>query len=293
MKDVSANFFDDFYLQVCTACEDKLLELEWKLEVEKKESNQDVLRTYRQRAYDKIEEFKIIEYSKIQCQYFVDMTNSDNIRYSQEFINVDGIMVEKPFIYKETYAEYRIEIRGKMDGYKLTGLARLYDAHYEYIYLSMALEDFYWAQFQYSLGNKKESCKFLLDAYSYMNVCISRDDNRDLPSFYRLRSGFDKVCRRARSSAGGKNKLAELEYIKDTVVILLEDIPLHSDWKNKRQLLEYLMPYICNNDKKVNPDKWINDTGDREETIRRRLNKWSTGDLKVEIDKVLKNNTNN
>ena len=55
MKDVSANFFDDFYLQVCTACEDKLLELEWKLEVEKKESNQDVLRTYRQRAYDKIE----------------------------------------------------------------------------------------------------------------------------------------------------------------------------------------------------------------------------------------------
>lgn len=36
MKDVSANFFDDFYLQVCTACEDKLLELEWKLEVEKK-----------------------------------------------------------------------------------------------------------------------------------------------------------------------------------------------------------------------------------------------------------------
>lgn len=241
MKDVSANFFDDFYLQVCTACEDKLLELEWKLEVEKKESNQDVLRTYRQRAYDKIEEFKIIEYSKIQCQYFVDMTNSDNIRYSQEFINVDGIMVEKPFIYKETYAEYRIEIRGKMDGYKLTGLARLYDAHYEYIYLSMALEDFYWAQFQYSLGNKKESCKFLLDAYSYMNVCISRDDNRDLPSFYRLRSGFDKVCRRARSSAGGKNKLAELEYIKDTVVILLEDIPSHSDWKNKRQLLEYLM----------------------------------------------------
>ncbi|HDD9616756.1 TPA: hypothetical protein PBQ94_004428, partial [Escherichia coli] len=150
-----------------------------------------------------------------------------------------------------------------------------------------------WAQFQYSLGNKKESCKFLLDAYSYMNVCISRDDNRDLPSFYRLRSGFDKVCRRARSSAGGKNKLAELEYIKDTVVILLEDIPSHSDWKNKRQLLEYLMPYICNNDKKVNPDKWINDTGDREETIRRRLNKWSTGDLKVEIDKVLKNNTNN
>ncbi|MCW7225958.1 hypothetical protein OHD50_20190 [Escherichia coli] len=29
----------------------------------------------------------------------------------------------------------------------------------------------------------------------------------------------------------GKNKLAELEYIKDTVVILLEDIPSHSDWK--------------------------------------------------------------
>lgn len=130
MKYLSVPFFDDFYLQLCTACEDKLLELEWKFEVEKKESYQDVLRTYRQRAYDKIEGFKIIEFSKIQSQYFVDMTNSDNIRYSQEFINVDGIMVEKPFIYKKTYAESRIETRGKMNVHKLTGLARVYDAHY-------------------------------------------------------------------------------------------------------------------------------------------------------------------
>lgn len=285
-------FFDDFYLQLCAACEEKLLEQEWKLEGEKKDSYKEVLRTYRQRAYDKIEEFKIIEFSKIQSQYFVDMTNSDNIRYSQEFINVDGIMVEKPFIYKKTYAESRVEIRGKMDGHKLTGLARLYDTHYEYICLSMALEDFYWAQFQYSLGNKKESCKFLLDAYSYMNIYVSRDDSRESPDFHRLRSDFDKVCRRANSSAGGKNKLAELEYIKDTVVTLLGSTPSHNGWKNKRQLLEYLMPYICNNDKKVNPDKWLNDTGDREETIRRRLNKWSTSDLKVEFDKVIKNNTN-
>lgn len=292
MKDLSVPFFDDFYLQLCAACEEKLLEQEWKLEGEKKDSYKEVLRTYRQRAYDKIEEFKIIEFSKIQSQYFVDMTNSDNIRYSQEFINVDGIMVEKPFIYKKTYAESRVEIRGKMDGHKLTGLARLYDTHYEYICLSMALEDFYWAQFQYSLGNKKESCKFLLDAYSYMNIYVSRDDSRESPDFHRLRSDFDKVCRRANSSAGGKNKLAELEYIKDTVVTLLGSTPSHNGWKNKRQLLEYLMPYICNNDKKVNPDKWLNDTGDREETIRRRLNKWSTSDLKVEFDKVIKNNTN-
>ncbi|MDQ2326017.1 hypothetical protein ACSR9J_15170 [Citrobacter koseri] len=287
------DFFDDFYLQVCTACEDKLLELEWKLEVEKKESYQDVLRTYRQRAYDKIEEFKIIEFSKIQSQYFVDMNNSDNIRYSQEFINVDGIMVEKPFVYKKTYAESRLETREKMDGHKLTGLARVYDAHYEYIYLCMALEDFYWAHFQYSLGNKKESCKFLLDAYSYMNICVSQDDNRESPDFHRLRSDFDTVCRRANSSTGGRNKLAELEYMKDTVITFLRSIPSDVDWKNKRQLLEYLMPSLCNDDKKFNPDKWINDTGDREETIRRRLNKWSTGDLKVEFDKVLKNNTNN
>jgi len=119
MKDLSVPFFDGFYLQLCAACEDKLLEQEWKLEGEKKDSYQEVLRTYRQRAYDK----------------FVDMTNSDNIRYSQEFINVDGIMVEKPFIYKKTYAESRVEIRGKMDGHKLTGLARLYDTHYGYIYL--------------------------------------------------------------------------------------------------------------------------------------------------------------
>ena len=76
MKDVSANFFDDFYLQVCTACEDKLLELEWKLEVEKKESNQDVLRTYSQRAYDKIEEFtKAHKHSSKDKQYTEIMLN--------------------------------------------------------------------------------------------------------------------------------------------------------------------------------------------------------------------------
>ena len=53
------------------------------------------------------------------------------------------------------------------------------------------------------------------------------------------------------------------------------------------------MPSLYNNDKKINPDKWVNDTGDREEAIYRRINKWSIRDLKVEFDKVMKNNTNN
>lgn len=62
------------------------------------------------------------------------------------------------------------------------------------------------------------------------------------PDFHRLRSDFDTVCRRANSSTGGRNKLAELEYMKDTVITFLRSISSDVDWKNKRQLLEYLMP---------------------------------------------------
>ncbi len=138
---------------------------------------QDVLRTYRQRARDTIEEFKIIELAKKQYQSILDMTCSDNIRYSMEYISIDGLMVEKLFIYKKTYEESRGETRSKMVGHQLTGLARQYGTHYESLYLPLAVEDFYWAQFQYELGNKKESCKCLLDAFSYINSCISQNDS--------------------------------------------------------------------------------------------------------------------
>lgn len=114
----------------------------------------DILRTYSQSAHQKIEEFKIIELKK-QGQPDLDMACDDNIRYSQEFINIHGVMVEKPFVYKKTYVEVRGENRSDMVGHKLTGLARLYGAQYESLYISMAVEDFYWAQFQYELGNKK------------------------------------------------------------------------------------------------------------------------------------------
>ncbi|EOW6742976.1 hypothetical protein ACOZ0W_002122 [Cronobacter dublinensis] len=61
--------------------------------------------------------------------------------------------------------EVRGENRSNIVGHKLTGLARLCDAQYESLYISMAVEDFYWAQFQYESGNEKESCEFLLDAF--------------------------------------------------------------------------------------------------------------------------------
>jgi hypothetical protein len=64
VKGVNEGFFDDFYLKLCAAFEDKFLGLGRQLEAEKKGKCQDILRTYSQSAHQKIEEFKIIELKK-------------------------------------------------------------------------------------------------------------------------------------------------------------------------------------------------------------------------------------
>lgn len=295
MENVKMRFFDDFYLQLCAAFESKFLELERKLEAEKNGECQDILRKYRQSAYDKIEEFKIIELAKKQGQPDLDMACDDNIRYSKEFVDIHGVMVEKPFIYKKTFEEVRGENRSNMVGHKLTGLVRLYGAQYESLYLTMAIEDFYWAKFQYGSGNKKESCEFLLDAFSYMNSCVSHCDSAESPEYHRFKRDFDKICRKENSSIGGRNKLKDFEYLKSCVVICIENFPSLNDtpadgWKNKKDFFEYIIPYLCEHDKNNNPDKWKNDTGGIEESIRGKLEKWSRGELKEAINEVLSKN---
>lgn len=287
--------FDALYLQLCAAFEDKFLELGRKLEAENKGECQDILRTYRQSARDKIEEFKIIELAKKQYQPDFDRSCSDNIRYSQEFINLHGIMVEKPLVYKKTYEEVRDKNRSDIVGHKLTGLARLYGAQYESLYISMAVEDFYWAQFLYDSGNKKESCEFLLDAFSYINSCISCNDRTESQEYHRFRRDFDNICRKMNSSMGGKNKLQDLEHLKPCVVICIENFSSLKDtpadgWKSKEGFFEYIIPYLCEYDKNINPDKWENDTGRREVSIRGRLKKWSRGELKEAINEVVSKN---
>ncbi|WP_350307193.1 hypothetical protein [Photorhabdus viridis] len=292
MKNVKMSFFDDFYLQLCAAFESKFLELGRKLEAEKKGECQDILRTFRQSAHDKIEEFKIIELAKKQGQPDLDMACDDNIRYSKEFVDIHGVMVEKPSIYKKKYEEVRGENRSNMVGHKLTGLARLFDTHYESLYISMAVEDFYWAHFQYESGNEKEGCEFLLDAFSYINSCISRDDSTESQEYHRFRRDFDKVCRKINSSMGGKNKLQDLEHLKPCVVICVEnlsdlnDVPV-GGWKTKKEFFEYIIPVLCEYDKKINSDR-CGDTGSREESIRTKLDIWSRGELKDVINKVLR-----
>lgn len=293
MKNVKVAFFDDFYLQLCAAFESKFLELGRKLEAEKKGECQNILRMYRQTAHDKIEEFKMIELTKKQGQPDLDRACDDNIRYSQEFINIHGVMVEKPFVYKKTYVEVRGENRSDMVGHKLTGLARLYGAQYESLYISMAVEDFYWAQFQYESGNKKESCEFLLDAFSYINSCISRNDSTESQEYHRFRCDFDKLCRKMNSSMGGKNKLQDLEHLKPCVVICAENLSALNDvpvggWKTKKEFFEYIIPVLCEYDKKINSDRWDGDTGSREGSIRTKLDIWSRGELKDVINKVLR-----
>ncbi|HEA0456481.1 TPA: hypothetical protein RU923_004411 [Escherichia coli] len=293
MKGAGEVFWDDFYLKLCAAFEDKFLGLGRQLEAEKKGKCQDILRTYSQSAHQKIEEFKIIELKKNQGQPDLDMACDDNIRYSQEFINIHGVMVEKPFVYKKTYVEVRGENRSDMVGHKLTGLARLYGAQYESLYISMAVEDFYWAQFQYESGNKKESCEFLLDAFSYIDSCISRNDNTESQEYHRFRRDFDNICRKMNSSMGGKNKLQDLEHLKPCVVICVENLSALNDvpvggWKTKKDFFEYIIPVLCEYDKKINSDRWDGDTGSREGSIRTKLDIWSRGELKDVINKVLR-----
>gem|GEM_PF-3215425 len=292
MKGVSV-IFDDLYLQLCAAFEDKFLELGRKLEAENKGECQDILRTYRQSARDKIEEFKINELAKKKGQPDLDRSCSDNIRYSQEFINLHGIMVEKTLEYKKTYEEVRDKNRSEIVGHKLTGLARLFDTHYESLYIPMAVEDFYWAQFQYESGNKKESCAFLLDAFSYINSSISRDDSTESQEYHRFRRDFDKACRKTNSSMGGRNKLQDLEHLKPCVVICVENLSALNGvpvggWESKKKFYEYIIPDLCMYDKKINPSRWDGDTGNREESIRTKLDTWSRGELKDVINKVLR-----
>lgn len=287
MRDVGVDFFDDFYLQVCAAIEDKSSELERKLESDKKESNQNILRTYRQSARDKIEDFKIIEIAKKNGQPILDMDNSDNIRYSKEFINVGGIMVERPFLYKKTYAEVRAENRKRIVGGKLTGLASLYVENCEHLSLSMAYEDFYWAQFQFESGDKKGSCSLLLDAFYYIDNYMTRSEDRASSDYHRLMISFDRACKKNNSSIGGKNKLTDLEYMKELLVTILRDITPREGWRTKRQVYENLIPYLCEEDKKVNPARWEYDTGNREETIRGRLVKWFSCEFKEMLEEFM------
>ncbi|EES0675259.1 hypothetical protein [Escherichia coli] len=287
MKGVNEGFFDDFYLKLCAAFEDKFLGLGRQLEAEKKGKCQDILRTYSQSAHQKIEEFKIIELKKKQGQPDLDMACDDNIRYSQEFINIHGVMVEKPFVYKKTYVEVRGENRSDMVGHKLTGLARLYGAQYESLYISMAVEDFYWAQFQYESGNKKESCEFLLDAFSYINSCVSHYDSTESPEYHRFRVDFDKACKKMNSSIGGRNKLKDLDYLKDVMATFLKGVAPICRYKYKSEALEKVTIHLCQYDQKKNPNKWDNDKGERENTIRNRVSKWAKTDLKVSFNNYI------
>lgn len=292
MINENETFFDDLYRQLYAAFEGSTLELRRKLEAEKKESWQDILSTIRQIAYDKIEQFKNIELANKQSEFIVDRANSDNIRLSQEFIDVYGIMTEKKFIYMKTYEEYRIQSRCEMVGHKVTGLARLYVSHYEDLYLPMAFEDYYWACFQYESGNKKESCRFLLDAFSFINSCVMQNDAHESLEYHSFKRHFDKTNQKMNSSRGGRNKLPDLEYLKECVVICTKSLPVSSNthdnrWVTKKEFFEYILPYLCEHDKNINPYKWQYDTGEREEIIRDRLEQWSKGELKEAIDEVV------
>lgn len=59
----------------------------------------DELITMREKAYEVIEEFKTIE--EVLPERIVDESHPDNFRLLQEFNDVNGIIVPKPYVYKK------------------------------------------------------------------------------------------------------------------------------------------------------------------------------------------------
>lgn len=286
MEKSGIQFFSGIYQQLCEAFEQKLYELEKNLEFGKKVDDLESFYSCRKKADQTVETFKVTELQRKRNEYVRDKLCKDNIRHSMETINIDGIMVEKPYVYEKTYDESRADIRKRMSD--LTGLVRLFIIPDLHSYLTLALEDFYWGKHQYVEGNKKKSYECLLNAIYHIDKYISQNNSNKSQEYLRLKMEVEEAYRKMYSSLGGRNKLGDLEYLKVNVVVLLaQDIP-NGGWRTKKASFDYMMPYLCDIDRKQNPEKWQNDTGERGESILGRLDKWSKNELKDEFKEVIR-----
>ncbi|MDV0603820.1 hypothetical protein RZO85_29770, partial [Raoultella ornithinolytica] len=122
MDNVSYDSLDEIYQDIYKAFEEKLEALVTKL---KGSVQYDELITMREKAYEVIEEFKTIE--EELPERIVDESHPYNFRLLQEFNDVNGIVVPKPYIYKKTYAEARASIQKEMFDGRISGIIKLVD----------------------------------------------------------------------------------------------------------------------------------------------------------------------
>ena len=254
MDNVSCDSLDEIYQDIRKAFEEKLEALVTKL---KGSVQYDELITMREKAYEVIEEFKTIE--EVLPERIVDESHPDNFRLLQEFNDVNGIIVPKPYVYKKTYAEARASIQKEMFDGRISGIIKLVDENFWLHYLFMGFKDFYWSEYILSNGNKKDSCEFLLYALLYITYAADRNDKAKTGDWLRLNERFDRIKRKSASSLGGKKKLKDLDYLKPYISSALSDHSPEGGWESKRQFIDTIIPLVVKLDGEHNSEKWKGD----------------------------------
>lgn len=284
MNNVSYDSLDEIYQDVRKAFEEKLEALVTKL---KGSIQYDELITMREKAYEVIEEFKTIE--EELPERIVDESHPDNFRLLQEFNDVNGIIVPKPYIYKKTYAEARASIQKEMFDGRISGIIKLVDENFWLHYLFMGFKDFYWSEYILSNGNKKDSCEFLLYALLYIIYAANRNDEAKTGDWLELNKRFVGIKGKSASSLGGKKKLKDLDYLKPYISSALSDHSPEGGWESKRQFIDTIIPLVVKLDGEHNSEKWKEDPIKRENTLRNRIDKWLLDDQRDNYDKFIRN----
>lgn len=296
MESVDGEFLADVYQRLNDAFELKYDELGRKLAAEELQVYQDMYRHCRQNALDTIEDFKITESFRNNNIYIVDYSCDDNLHDGPVYEDNGGWLSVKQN-HKQTYAEFRAKEKEKLTWSQLALTFALPDMQnptlellqardnfcwmkYYMSRLPQIMEDFFWGQYLYGQGNKKEGCKYLFDALLYITSCITEKDTVKTAEYIRLERAFEKACRKIHSSGGGRSKFKDLEYLKDIIPVLLQQKKPPEGWRSKAKTIESIAPLLYEYDRKQNPDKWVNDTGKRESLILARVNYWSRNELK-------------
>ncbi|AID88106.1 hypothetical protein AI2828V5_5099 [Klebsiella oxytoca] len=284
MNTMIRNALDEVYDDVYEAFEEKFETLVTKF----KDSGQnEELSMIRTNAHEIIEEFKAIE--EELPERIVDKSYPGNFRLYQEFIDVNGIVVPKPYVYKKTYAEARANIHKEMFEGRISGTIKLVNENSRLIYLLMVFKDFYWSEYLLSSGNKKDSCKYLLYALFYMSYVEDDNDKTKLGDWHRLNARFDRVRGKIASSCGGKGGRYDIEYLKPYISSALSDYSPEGGWKSKKQFIDTIIPYIVMLDEEFTLRDWDDEFKKREEQLRKKIDEWLLNELKTDYDKFIRN----
>ena len=282
MENMNQRFFDDVYLSFCDAFKLLCGELETKL---KENGHDGLLDIRKKKARETVEVFKLIDrespYS-VPDESYIALFGTQS-----EYESVGGIMVVRRQSYKESYSETRRKLESSKSEGRFPGLIRLFHVDNLSLYLDLALEDFYWGQYLFSKGRKREGCDIIYDSFPYLKSCISDNYEQHKDYFENIRLEFKVARGKMSRSKGGQGRVSDFEYMKEYVVRALKEYGLQTGWKTKEEFYNEIVPCLVKYDKGEHPEKWIVRAWEREESIRSQLIKWSRGELKEVFNEVI------